>query len=176
VFALVALCGGVVLADEKKPDAKKPDAKKPDEKKPDDKKPGLGSPFTFPPAIKLTDDQTAKLLALQKEYAPKLAEVEKKVNAIMTPERKKTAADLRKKLMDDGKKGPELLKAVNEGLKLTADEVAKLTEAGVEAQKLRTEINKKKLDVLTEEQKKQLPQPKPPEKKPEPAKDKKTEK
>jgi Spy/CpxP family protein refolding chaperone len=174
VFALAALIG-VVVADEKKPDAKKPDAKKPDEKKPAP----LGQ-FGFPDTVKLSDAQRAKLEALKAEYTPKVEELAKKTSTIMTKERQAAVAEARKKAAADGKKGPELEKAVQAALKLTEAEQAQMKEINASRQKLMAEINKKKAEVLTEEQKKQL-QPKPKtepakDKKPEPAKDKKTEK
>lgn len=116
----------------------------------------IDAAFAFPRQVQLTDDQKAKLENLKKEYGPKLAEADTRVTGVMTPERQKAAAEVRKKATSEGKKGKDVQDAVNAALNLSADEQAKFREATAARAKLAQEINKKKLELLTEEQKAQL--------------------
>jgi len=147
VFGLALVLGSLALAEEKKEDKKPADS--------------IAKVFSFPKQITLTDEQKTKLADLQKEYTPKLEEAAKKHKAIMTPEREKTAAEAHKKAVADGKKGKEVQAAVNEALKLSKEEQEQLKEG----HHLMGEINKKKMGLLTAEQKEQL-KPKPKEAKP----------
>jgi hypothetical protein len=112
--------------------------------------------FTFPKQIQLTDEQKAKLEDLKKEYGPKLDEIDTRLAPIMTPERQKAAAEARKKATDDGKKGKEVQEAVLAALNLSAEDQAKYTEATKDRAKLMKEVNAKKMDLLTDDQKAQL--------------------
>src|SRR5207302_4172552 len=87
VFGLAVCLAGFTLAEDKKPGEKK-----------DDKKPVVNAaPFNFPKTITLSEDQQKKLDELKTEYQPKLAELNKKIDAITnTPERKKARADAEK--------------------------------------------------------------------------------
>lgn len=97
--------------------------------------------FTYPKQVKLDDKQKEQVEALRAEYAPKLADLNKKQAGIVSPERIKEANAARKKASDailppervkaareaaKDKKGKEAGKAYNEALKLTAEEQAKL--------------------------------------------------
>ena len=139
LIGLLVLVPGLRAADDTKAQAK-----------PSDKA------FTFPKQIELTDAQKAKLDELKKEYAPKLDEIDARIAPIMTPERQKTAAEARKKAQDDGKKGKEVQEAVAAALNLPAEDQAKLTEAMKDRSKLMKEINAKKMELLTDDQKAQL--------------------
>lgn len=166
MLCLAALVAGPVLAEDKKPDVKKEEPKKPDVKKEEPKKPDVkkeepkpdpnAALFTFDKRIKADEKQVEALAALKKEYLPQLQELDKKVAGILTADRIKARDEAVKKAKDDGKKGAELAKAGQEALKLTEDE-SKVLQA---RNKLRGEVNKKKTELLTEEQKKAL-QPKP---------------
>src|SRR4051794_7367579 len=98
---------------------------KQEEKKPADP---YAKVFSFPKEIKLTDEQAAKLADLKKDYTPKLEEADKKIDAVLTPERKKVSQEATKKAKDEGKKGKEVQEAVNAALKL-GDEEQQLKEA-----------------------------------------------
>jgi len=131
------------------------------EEKKEDKKPApFANVFTFPKTITLTDDQQKKLDDLKKEYTPKLEELKKATDVIMTPERVKAQKEAIDKAKADGKKGKELTEAGQAALKLTEDETKKLADTKAAQNKLNAEISKKKTDLLTEEQRKAL-QPKP---------------
>ena len=139
LFGLLILLPGLRAADEKKAEAKASD-----------------KAFTFPKQVVLTDEQKTKLETLKKEYGPKLDEIDARIAPIMTPERQKVADEARKKAQADGKKGKEVQEAVADALKLPAEDQAKVTEANKERAKLMKEINAKKTDLLTDEQKAQL--------------------
>jgi len=136
-------------------------------KKADDvKKPGaFAGAFSFPKSITLTDDQTKKVDGLKKEYTPQLEEMKKKLDVIMTADRLKAQKEAIDKAKADGKKGKELVEAGQAAIKLSPDETKQLTEIRAGQGKLMGEINKKKMELLTEEQKKALqPKPKPTDK------------
>lgn len=116
--------------------------------------------FRFPKQVQLTDEQKTKLEELKKEYAPKLDALDARIAPILTPERQKVAKDARKKATDEGKKGKDVQEAVAAALNLPAEEQAKLKEATAERGKLMKEINAKKMELLTDEQKAQLKKPK----------------
>jgi hypothetical protein len=111
--------------------------------------------------LALTNDQKAKLNDLRKEYTPKLEEADAKISKIMTPERRKAAADAAKEAKAAGKKGKDLAAAVQAALKLSQEEQDQLKQANQARGKLVSEIVKKKMALLTDEQKALLrPKPK----------------
>jgi len=133
-----------------------------DKKKADEpKKPApFANVFTFPKTVTLAADQQKKLDELKKEYTPKLEELKKQQDAILTADRVKAQKEALAKAKADGKKGKELNEAGQAALKLTEAETKQLAESKMAQSKLMGEINKKKMEVLTDEQKKAL-QPKP---------------
>jgi hypothetical protein len=147
VLTLAILVAGPTPAEDKK------DAAKTAEKK---DAPKADPAFNIDKRITLDEKQQAQLEELKKEYGPKLKEIGAKIDVVMTPDRKKVAAEARKKAADDGKKGKELNEAVTAALNLNTEDAAKLKEAQAERQKLVQEINKKKMEILTEEQKKTI--------------------
>jgi hypothetical protein len=147
VVALALLAVAPLAADDKK------DAAKAAEKKDAPK----GDPaFNVDKRITLDEKQQAQVEELKKEYGPRLKEIQAKIDAVITPERKKLAAEATKKAADEGKKGKELKEAATAALNLNAEDQAKLKEAQAERQKLVKEISQKKMDFLTDEQKKTL--------------------
>ena len=150
VAALSLFCSAVAISAE---------AKKAEEKK----AVPFANVFTFPKTITLAEDpKTKKLADLQKEYTPKLEEAKKNVDAILTADRLKAQKEAVDKAKADGKKGKELAEAGTAALKLTEAETKQLAEAKAAQQKLNAEITKKKMELLTDDQKKALaPKPKP---------------
>jgi hypothetical protein len=112
--------------------------------------------FTFPKRIHLTVEQGLELRALQEEFAPKLADAQKTIDSIMTPERKAARAEARKKAAAEGKKDAELAKAVRAAAPLSKDERARYYAALAAKDKLLGEVRRRKLDLLTPEQKSRL--------------------
>ena len=101
--------------------------------------------------VTVTDDQKAKLDALKKEFGPKMVEARKKGD-VLTPEQKKERAAAEKKAKEEGKKGKELYAAVAEAIKATDEQKAKMAEAAKEGYALGRELDKKVLEILTDEQ------------------------
>ena len=135
-----------------------------EEKKAEDKKPTpFATVFTFPKTITVDADQQKKLDALKTEYTPKLEELKKKMDTILTADRVKAQKEAIEKAKADGKKGKELSEAGQAALKLSEAETKDLAELKTAQGKLMGEINKKKTELLTDEQKKAL-QPKPKDK------------
>jgi hypothetical protein len=133
-----------------------------DKKKPDEvKKPApFAGVFAFPKTVTLTEDQQRKLDELRKDYTPKLEELKKKSDSILTADRLTAQKEALAKAKAEGKKGKELNDAGTAALKLNEDEAKQLAETKAAQGKLMAEINKKKMELLTDEQKKAL-QPKP---------------
>jgi hypothetical protein len=135
-----------------------------EEKKAEDKKAvPFANVFTFPKTITVDADQQKKLDALKTEYTPKLEELKKKMDTILTADRVKAQKEAIDKAKADGKKGKELSEAGQAALKLSEAETKDLAELKTAQGKLMGEINKKKTELLTDEQKKAL-QPKPKDK------------
>jgi Spy/CpxP family protein refolding chaperone len=113
--------------------------------------------FTFPKEITLTEDQQAKLKAIQDEFGPKLAELQKKQTDLLTPEQKKARADAAKANKDANKTGKAAQQATMAALKLTPEQQTKWDAVAAELKPLRAKIEEKKLTILTDEQKTKLP-------------------
>jgi hypothetical protein len=135
-----------------------------EEKKADDKKPApFAAMFAFPKTITLTEDQQKKLDELKKEFTPKFTELKTKVDPIMTADRVKAQKEAVEKAKADGKKGKDVADAGTAALKLTEAETKTLAETKAANAKINAELTKKKMEILTDEQKKAL-QPKPKDK------------
>lgn len=113
-------------------------------------------PFAFPPQIKLTADQKAKVEALKKQYGPQLAETRARIRAVLTPEQRKAAAAARHQAIAEGKKGKEVFAAVRAALNLSTDQQTQLKEAFKARAALRKEIRHQKFALLTDAQKAQI--------------------
>jgi Spy/CpxP family protein refolding chaperone len=105
----------------------------------------------------LSADQQAKIAEIKKQYAPKLAEIQKRRSEIMTPDRRRTEKEARKTAKDAGKKGKELQNAVNDALGLSAAEREKLEAVQQENQALTAKIREEISAVLTPDQREKLP-------------------
>ncbi len=105
----------------------------------------------------LSEDQQAKIADIKKKYEPKLAEIQKRRNEFMTPDRRRTEKEARKAAKDAGKKGKELQNAVNDALGLSPAEREKLQAVQQENQALTAKIREDLEAVLTPAQKDKLP-------------------
>lgn len=167
-FSLALALSLTLSAEEKKKEDKKPQ---------EGKKPAVNLPAPLN-AVKppLTEEQLKKVADLQKEYTQQLTEINKKSSAIITTERAKARQAAAKQAAADGKKGKEAEAIANAALKLTDEEAKNLKEIDASRAKLNAETNKKRMEILTDEQKASLKKPAPAkDKKPEPAKEKKPE-
>lgn len=106
--------------------------------------------------VTLSDDQSAKLDALKKDYQQKFDDGYAKEKNVLTPEQRKAGDEARKAARADGKKGKEVTQAVADAQKQTDEQKAKIKEARKELTALRKEFRGKVMDLLTADQKKQL--------------------
>lgn len=116
--------------------------------------------FQLPKEITLSDEQQAKLKTLQEEYVPKWVAASQKQTAILTKEQRKARTEANKANRAAKKTGKEAQEAVLAALMLTDQQKGEWEAAQKEVAALRKEIEQKKQDLLTPEQKAQLPKPK----------------
>ncbi len=117
------------------------------------------SAVKVPKGIELTAAQTEQVAALNKEYGPKLAEINKKYAAIVSPEQRKARQEAAKAAKAAGKKGKEARAEVDAALNLTADQKSQLKEVQAARQALSKEVQGKFVDLLTPEQKEKIKKP-----------------
>ncbi len=107
--------------------------------------------------LELTDAQKEQAAAIDKEFAPKMAEIEKSRQALLTDEQKTAEKGARKAAKDAGKTPAESRKAVDEALKLTDEQKTKMKDI----QKQNAEVSGKIVEALkkflTPEQIEKLP-------------------
>jgi hypothetical protein len=105
----------------------------------------------------LTDEQKKKIVLMDKEFGPKLAEFNKKRAAILSPEQRKAQAAARKAGTEAGKKGKELRVLTEAATKATEEQKKKLAELFKEQAPLRKIVQEKLRALLTDEQKALFP-------------------
>jgi hypothetical protein len=84
--------------------------------------------FKLPKGIELSAGQQEKLAALKARVAPKLAELQKQIDAVITKERRQAQSAAMQKAKAAGKDKKEILQAGQEALRLTDDEAATLQQ------------------------------------------------
>lgn len=148
-LTLAALLGGLALplAAAQNEEGKKKDGKAAAEP---------AAMYKLPDTVVLTEEQTAKLDEVKKEYAPKFQALSKKGNDVLTKEQRKARREAQQKAKEEGKKGKELQAAVDAALMLSDDQKKQLDEVKAETAKLRTEMEGKVVALLTDEQKAQV--------------------
>lgn len=109
--------------------------------------------------LTLTDEQSAKVKAILKEYEPKLNEAAQKVAASMTAEQRKARQEATQKAKGEGKKGKELAEAIAASVKLTAEQ-QKQADAAQQAQRdVAAAMKKAVLEALPADQRAKLETP-----------------
>jgi Spy/CpxP family protein refolding chaperone len=102
--------------------------------------------------LNLTAEQKAKAADLQKEFGPKVAELLKKMQAIMTDDQRKARQEAEKAAKAAGKTGKELHDAVAAAVTLTDEQKAKQAEVKQEMAPIVKEAREKLMAILTPEQ------------------------
>jgi hypothetical protein len=120
-----------------------------------DKKGNLAQ-LTLPKGVELSAEQQAKFKPIQDEAAAKLAELQKQIDVILTPERKAAQAEAMKKAKAEGKDKKEASQAAQAALGLKEDEAAKLKQLSQESGAILKDAREKLSGILTEEQKAKL--------------------
>tara|TARA_B100000029_G_scaffold129507_1_gene123000 strand:- start:73 stop:579 length:507 start_codon:yes stop_codon:yes gene_type:complete len=133
-----------------------------EEKKKKKKKKGRKAPAAVrvPKGIELSADQKKKVAAINKELAPKLIEINKKFQTVITPEQRKARGAAQKEARAAGKKGKALREAVNAALKISPEQKKQLAELNKARQEILKVAQAKLREILTDEQKAKLPKPK----------------
>ena len=132
------------------------------EEKKKKKKKGRKAPVAVrvPKSITLTDDQKKQVAAINKEFGPKLAEVQKAVNGVISKEQRQARNAANKKAKADGVKGKARNAAIQAALNLTDDQKAKMKELTKKRQDVQKAARAKFVEILTAEQKAKLPKKK----------------
>ncbi len=148
VLTFSVLTSGLCIADANAQAKKKPDPTGAD-----------AQVFKLPKEITLTADQETKMATLKKEFGPKIAELQKKSNDILTKEQRaarKTATD---KAKADGLKGKAAQEAVAAAVMLTTEQKDLQAAVKKDLDPLIAEVKKQIANMLTDEQKAKLPMP-----------------
>lgn len=150
-LALAVVLAGGAIADEKKTDAKKGEKGKGRQQ--------ARAFVSFPATIELTAEQAEKLAALNKEYAPKAEELQKKIDSVLTEEQLKGRTDARKAAQALDKNDTEGRKKLQAAARptLTDEQKEKSAESTKALNALRAEATEKATALLTDDQKAKLP-------------------
>jgi hypothetical protein len=149
-----------VVADKNKNAKPDKNAAKPDKNlknaQPADKKGQVLPGFNLPKGVELSAEQQEKLKAIKEEVAPKLAEVQKEIDAVLTKERKAAQAAAMQKAKAEGKDKREITEAGQHALGLKDDEAARLKQLGTQRGTILKDVQQKLQALLTDEQKAKL--------------------
>lgn len=115
--------------------------------------------FQLPKEIALTADQQTKMDTLKKEFGPKIAELQKQSNDVLTKEQREARKAATDKAKADGLKGKASQDAVNAAINATPEQKEKLASVKKELDPILAEVKKQIENLLTEEQKAKLPKP-----------------
>ena len=165
----LAIAGGAMAEDEKKPGEKKGEARKPAAAKKGDAKKGKGRKAPAVSAlvlrgIELTEEQQKAVAPFDAEFGPKFAELQKAQQSILTEDQLKTQKEAFAKIREAGKDAtPEQRKAAAEqrkaaasSVKLTDEQKARQAELRKAQGELRTAYLAKVDSILTADQKTKL--------------------
>jgi Spy/CpxP family protein refolding chaperone len=120
--------------------------------------PGANSQvFQLPKDVTLSAEQQAKLDALKKEHGPKVAELQKKIDEVLTPEQRQARKDAAAKNKEEKLKGKQAQERLNAALKLSPEQKTKWDAAQKEMQEYQGKIREKIGEFLTAEQKAKVP-------------------
>ena len=108
--------------------------------------------------VELTEEQKEKVAAIKAEHGPKLAELQKKQDSILTPEQVAARKEALAKVKSDNLKGKERQAAIDTALSLTPEQKEKWTAAQGELREAQGKVRAKFSEFLTEEQKAKVPE------------------
>jgi len=113
--------------------------------------------FQLPKDIELNEEQKAKLDALKKEHGPKIAELQGKLDEILSPEQRQARREAQAKAREENVKGKELQQRLNTALKLTPEQQEKWDKVQKELNDLNAKVREQIGGFLTEEQRNKVP-------------------
>ncbi len=102
--------------------------------------------------LELTADQKKQVAAINKEFGPKLAEVQKKVRSILSADQRKARTAAFKANREAKLKGKEAKKAVDAATNVTDEQKKQMAEVQKAVAAIRAEATKKFHAILTPEQ------------------------
>lgn len=111
----------------------------------------------LPKDIELTADQKTKLEGVNKEFAEKLAEAQKKLDSVLTDDQKKARLAAMKEVRTGDKKGKEAREAIDKAIALKDDQKKAYEEASQGLADVRLAALKKAAEFLTDDQKAKIP-------------------
>lgn len=109
-----------------------------------------------PRGITFSKEQQEKVAQLQKEYVPKLREVQQARNQIYTVEQRRARPEAIQQAREDGKQGQELRRIINQAIKLTDDQQKRLADLRDQQTKLLQTIQNEIRSLMTVEQRQKL--------------------
>jgi hypothetical protein len=113
--------------------------------------------FQLPKDIELNAEQKAKLDELKKEHGPQIAELQAKLNEILSPEQRQARKDAAAKNTEEKLKGKEAQQRVLQALKLTPEQQEKWDKTQKEVNDLNAKVKEKIGGFLTDEQRAKVP-------------------
>jgi hypothetical protein len=128
------------------------DAKKKDKKKGAKKR--TVQVVRVPKTIELTGEQKEQVAAINKEFAPKFMEVQKKIRGILSEDQRKARTAAFKANREAKLKGKKAKEAVDAAVNMTDEQKKQMAEVQKELGAIRKEAGQKFLALLTPEQKK----------------------
>lgn len=102
--------------------------------------------------LDLSEEQLAKIKAIVEEHQPKLAELNRKLQAAMTRDQRRAARQAREAARAEGLKGKQLRARIDEALALSPEQQKTVDAARSQAQAAQAEFAKAVLAVLNPEQ------------------------
>lgn len=114
----------------------------------------------IPKELALDAQQKEALAALNAEYLPRLEELKKEQESVLTAEQKQALADVKKAIKDSAKDKTELVKRLRDAVQLTDEQVKQQVEIKQKMIGLNTEIHDRFMKLLTAEQREILKQAK----------------
>lgn len=147
-LVVLSLCAGFAMAQDAPKEKKKPNASGEN-----------AQVFQLPKEITLTADQEKQMATLKKEFGPKIAELQKKSNDVLTKEQREARKAANDKAKADGLKGKAMQDAVNAAVNATPEQKEKLAAVKKELDPIIAEVKKQVDNLLTDEQKAKLPKP-----------------
>lgn len=146
VAAVAALAVSLVAVHVFAQEAQQKPKKKPDQ-------PPIAALQQWLQGVELSAEQKDKVAAIQREFGPALAEINKKLDAVFTEEQRKVRREIAAKGKAEGKTPQEVRKLQDEAIRLTPEQKEKIAQLTAERREVLKKVAKALLEVLTPEQK-----------------------
>jgi acetyl esterase/lipase len=114
--------------------------------------------FTLP-GIEFSKEQQSQVDEIRKELSPKLADIQRKWDSIITPEQLQARREAFQKARDAGKEGRELREVVEAAVKFSEEQRQQQAALQEERSKLFGDIRTRLIALLTDEQRASVRQP-----------------